>query len=207
MSNNLTQRPEFLALQAHHTTIYDTHMRDLFADDPQRFSKLHLKTGGLLLDYSKHRITSDTMKLLTGLAKACEIESWREKMFSGAAINSTENRPALHVALRGSVDKKLTIDGENVSEFVDSTLQKIKAFSDKVRKEKKFTDIVNLGIGGSDLGTRTVYKALRAFADGPNVHFVPNIDGTEMNLLLADLKPETTLFMVVSRHSRRWKHV
>lgn len=199
MSNNLTQRPQYMALQAHHTTMYDKHMRDLFADDPKRFDKFHLKLNGLLLDYSKHRITNDTMKLLVGLAKASDVEGWRKKMFAGEVINNTENRAVLHTALRGSVDKKVTVDGENVSEFVDKTLQQIKAFSDKVRKEKKYTDIINLGIGGSDLGTRTVYKALGAFADGPRVHFVPNIDGTKLRLLLDSLNPEKTLVIVVSK--------
>jgi glucose-6-phosphate isomerase len=191
--------PEFLRLQKHSDAMRTVHMRDLFVKDPARFDKFHIKVDGFLFDYSKHRITEETVDLLVKLAKACDVEGWRDQMFSGAAVNASEKRPALHTALRGSADQNLSIDGENISQFVEGTLQKIKTFCEKIRAEKKFTDIVNIGIGGSDLGTRTVYEALAPYADGPAVHFVPNIDGVALGLLLDRLNPETTLFAIVSK--------
>jgi glucose-6-phosphate isomerase len=200
MSNEiLTDRPEFRALQEHYKNVSPLHMRDLFAKEPARFDRFHVKNGGILLDFSKHRATEKTFELLMSLAKVCNIEDWRGKMFAGQPINNTENRAVLHVALRGSVDKNLSVDGENVSKFVDDILKKVKLFSDKIRADKKITDIVNIGIGGSGIGAYTVCKALASYNDGPTVHFVSNIDNAALDPLLKKLKLENTLFIIVSK--------
>jgi glucose-6-phosphate isomerase len=198
-NKNLSELKEYAALQTHYKAIAPLHMRDMFTKDAKRFDKFHLNVDGLLFDYSKHRINEETIKHLIALARVADIEGQRDQMFSGAPINVTEKRPVLHTAQRGSVDKNLTVDGENVSEFINGALNKMKAFSDKIRKEKKITDVVNLGIGGSDLGTRTVYEALAPWCDGPRVHFLPNIDGVAINLLFSRLNPETTMIAVVSK--------
>ncbi len=199
LNKNLKQHKEFEALQTHYDAIKNVHMREMFAKDAQRFEKYHLNADGLLFDFSKHRITDETLKLLLALANVSNIEAQREQMFTGAPINVTEKRPVLHVAQRGSVNEGLEVDGENVSQFINSALNKMKTFSNKIRKEKNITDVVNLGIGGSDLGTRTVYEALAPWCDGPTVHFVPNIDGVAINVLLRQLNPETTMIAVVSK--------
>lgn len=198
-NNSLTQKPEFLALQKHCDKMRDVQMRDLFKMDPARLEKFHMKLNGIYIDFSKHRASEETLSLLNNLTRACDIEKWRDKMFSGFPVNTSEKRSALHFALRGSVDKNLTVAGENVSDFVAATLEKIKNFVDKTRAAKKITDVVNIGVGGSDLGTRTVCEALAPYSDGPAVHFVPNIDGAVLGLLLKKLKPESTLFVVASK--------
>lgn len=200
MSNELfSNRPEYRDLKAHAAETGGVAIKDLFAADSSRFEKFHVKIPGLLFDYSRHRVTDKTVALLTKLAQACDVEGWRRKMFSGEALNNSENRAVLHVALRGSTDKTLTVDGESVSGFVEDVLQKIQKTSDRIRRDKKITDVVNIGIGGSDLGTRMVYRALEPMADGPHLHFVANVDSAAIDGVLKTLQPETTLFVVVSK--------
>lgn len=199
MPNSPSDTKEWAALKAHAAMMQGVHMGDLFANDSQRFETFHLKIDGMLLDFSRHRATQETLDLLVQLAKATKIEEWREKMFAGEPINASENRAALHPALRGSCGKDIVIDGENISDFVERTLAQVKTVSEKIRADKKITDIVNIGIGGSDLGTRIVYETLRDFRDGPQVHFVSNVDGARISAVLKGLKPESTIFVIVSK--------
>ncbi len=199
MPNNPEQTRKWAALQRHAEAMQGIHMRDLFTADAQRFEKFHTGMDGLVFDYSRHRITEETLGLLQDLAKASGVETWRERMFSGERINTTENRAVLHTALRGSVDPALAIDGRNIRAFVDETLARVKSISEKVRGDKSITDVVNIGIGGSDLGTRIVYETLEDFRSGPRVHFVSNIDGARISGVLKMLKPESTVFIVVSK--------
>ncbi len=206
-NNSLTDKPEWKALESHRREMEGVHMRDLFAQDPERFNTFHLKTGGMLFDYSKHRITGETVQKLVDLARACDIESFRAKMFSGGHINVTEDRAVLHTALRRPLDDELIVDGESVMPYVSECLEKMQAFSDKVRSGewtgftgKKITDVVNIGIGGSDLGPLMVCEALKPYADRAiNVHFVSNVDGTHMFETLRKLDAETTLFIISSK--------
>ena len=186
------------ALKTHQKKIRRIHMRDLFESDAQRFEKFSLNIKGLLFDYSKHLITEKTLALLLKLAAETGVEDWRDQIFAGAAVNTSEKRAALHVALRGSVDTNLKINGENVEEFVTSTLKKIKGLSEDIRGGK-FTDVVHIGIGGSDLGPHMVCEALKAFADGPRVHFVSNIDGAHITQVLSKLIPDKTAFIIASK--------
>ncbi len=172
-------------------------MRELFAGDTTRFQKFHQKSDGVVFDYSRHIATDETLKLLMDLARAANIEDWRGKMFGGGKINTTENRSALHTALRGSA--KVTIDGEDVDAFVNKTLAQVQAVSEKINKDKSITDIVSIGIGGSDLGSRIVYETLQDFRKGPRAHFVSNVDGARISTVLKDLKPENTVFVIVSK--------
>lgn len=199
MPNSPSDTKEWAALKAHAAEMQGVHIRDLFADDSQRFEKFHLKIDGMLLDFSRHRATEETLDHLMPLAKAAGIEEWRRKMFAGEAINTSENRAVLHPALRSSCGKNIVIGGENIGDFVKSTLARIKMASEKIRADKKITDIVNIGIGGSDLGTRVVYEALRDFNDGPQVRFASNVDGTQISGILKGLNPENTIFIVVSK--------
>jgi len=204
MSNDtLTQRPEWTALQKHKDEISSLHLRDLFASDPARFDKFHINLadtqGSLLFDYSKHNVTDETLEKLCHLAKACDVEGRRNALFSGEAVNTSENRAALHMALRGSTDKTLVLNGENVEAFVDDVLSQMKNVSTDVRANSQITDIVNIGIGGSDLGPRMVYKALKPHADGPNVYYISNVDGAALVQRLETLKPENTLFIISSK--------
>lgn len=186
------------ALKAHQKRMRHTHMRDLFENDSQRFEKFSLKIKGILFDYSKHLITEKTLTLLLKLATESGVESWRDQIFAGAAVNTSEKRAALHAALRGSVDPNLEINGENISLFVSSALKKIKGLSQDIRGGK-FTDVVHIGIGGSDLGPHMVCEALKTFADGPRVHFVSNIDGAHITQVLSKLTPEKTAFIIASK--------
>lgn len=199
MSNNPTASKEWKALEAHATALARTHMRDLFKADRQRFQSLHRSIDGLVYNYSRNIVTGDTMALLMNLAKSADVAGWRDKMFSGEKINKTEGRAAAHVALRGSNDPSLTLDGENVSAFVQSSLAKILEASQRIRGDKAITDVVNVGIGGSDLGPRIVYETLQSFNDGPRVHFVSNVDGARISSILKNLKPEGTAFIVTSK--------
>jgi glucose-6-phosphate isomerase len=209
MSNDtpLTSKKEWKALNEHRRKMEGVHMRTLFAEDPDRFAKFHLKTGALLLDYSKHRITEETVELLADLASACKVEEWREKMFGGEHINTTEDRAVLHTALRRPESDKLEVDGEDVIPYVHGCLAKMKSFSEKVRsggwkgyQGDRITDVVNIGIGGSDLGPLMVCEALKPFADRSiNMHFISNVDGTHVAETLRDLVPETTLFIISSK--------
>ena len=202
----LPQTAEWQALQKHYETIKDSQMRDMFAKDPQRFNKFSLKLENMLLDYSKNRINEETMKLLVDLAKASGVEEAREKMFTGEKINWTEGRAVLHTALRNRSNKPVMVDGKDVMPDVNAVLAKMKAFCEKVRSGewkgftgKKIKNVVNIGIGGSDLGPVMITEALKHYADGPEVYFVSNVDGTDFVETTKHLDPEETLFIVASK--------
>lgn len=199
MSNNISESKEWKDLKAHCEVLKDTHLRVLFARDPSRFEKMHISIPGLVFDYSRHRITEETLTLLARLAEKARFQDWRDKFFSGQRINNTENRAVLHPALRGSVAKNLKIDGENVSDFVQQALQQVKNVSNTIRNDKNITDVVNIGIGGSDLGPCLVCEVLQDFHDGPRTHFVSNVDGAQIAALLKKLEPKHTAFIVVSK--------
>ena len=204
---NLINSPAWQSLNEHFQEIFPLQMRDMFAEDPKRFEKFSLKFNDFLLDYSKQRISEKTMALLTNLARQSDIEAWREKMFSGEKINFTESRAVLHTALRNRSNKPVHVDGKDVMPEVNRVLAQMRSFSDKVRNGKwlgytgkRITDIVNIGIGGSDLGPVMVCTALKAYAQKDlNVHFVSNIDGAHLAQALELCDPETTLFIVASK--------
>jgi glucose-6-phosphate isomerase len=199
-NNNPVKQNAWDKLRQHQADMSGVHMRDLFASDPGRFDRFHIGLDGLLLDYSRHIITDETMSLLCGLAESSDFSNKRGKLFSGAAINSSENRAVLHTALRGSGPAELFVDGEDVHGFVRSTLSQMKTLSNKIRDEGIYTDIVNLGIGGSDLGPRLACHALQDFAlPGLNVHFVANVDPATLDGVLKTCRPDTTLFVVASK--------
>lgn len=182
-------------------------MRDMFIKDGRRFEKFSLKAQGLLLDYSKHRITDETLPLLFQLARDSKVEEWRDRMFAGEKINFTENRAVLHTALRNRSNTPIHVDGKDVMPEVNRVLAQMRSFSERIRSGewkgysgKRITDIVNIGIGGSDLGPVMVCGALKPYAqDGLNAHFVSNIDGTHLVQTLEQCDPETTLFIVASK--------
>ena len=183
------------------------HMNDLFLMDKNRFEKFSIELPNMLLDYSKNLIDSSTKQSLLELAKECDLEEWRRKMFSGEKINTTEDRAVLHVALRGSVDKNLNIDSKNISQQVDAQLDEMAAFVEQVRQGhwlgysgKRITDIVNIGVGGSNLGPQMVTEALKNYSDNcVNVHYVSNVDGAQIAEILRPLEPERVLFIVSSK--------
>jgi glucose-6-phosphate isomerase len=206
--SSLTQSAAWSALAKHHVAVRDTQMRDLFAADGERFKRFSLNVGGrLLIDYSKNRITAETMELLLGLARQVGLEGWRERMFAGEPINVTEGRAVLHVALRDRSDRAILVDGEDVKPGIARVLTRMKAFSTAVRSGewkgytgKRIKAVVNIGIGGSDLGPVMVHEALKPFSDRDlAVRFVSNVDGTHMAETLRDLDPETTLFIIASK--------
>ncbi len=204
MSNNtphsfLTETPEWVALELHKQDLENTSISGFFAKDPKRFDTFSLRCDGLLFDFSKHKLNDKTISLLCDLAKARDIEGWRARMLAGADINGSEGRAVLHCALRGSTKTKIKIEGESVPQFVEDTLKTIKRISEDIRKNPKITDVINIGIGGSDLGPRMVYKAMRAFADGPRVHFISNVDGRALLNRLEGLKPENTALIITSK--------
>ncbi|MEZ0330402.1 MAG: glucose-6-phosphate isomerase [Methylophilaceae bacterium] len=204
---NPTTLPVWQKLCAHYQEILPQHMRDLFAQNPKRFEEFSLESIGLLFDYSKHRITHETMGLLFELAREANIESWRDRMFSGEKINFTEKRAVLHTALRNRSNKPVLVDGKDVMPEVNRVLQQMRSFSERVRNGqwlgytgKKITDIVNIGIGGSDLGPVMVCDALKPYASKDiRAHFVSNIDGAHLIRALEQCNPETTLFIVASK--------
>ncbi|MFP5344970.1 MAG: glucose-6-phosphate isomerase [Gammaproteobacteria bacterium] len=203
----LTQSRAWQALLAHHRQIAPLHMRDLFRQDPKRFNKFSLAFNGILLDYSKNRVTEETLILLLDLAKQAGVRDWIGRMFSGEKINVTENRSVLHVALRNRSNKPMRVDGQDVMPAVNRVLAQMKSFSDAVRggawkgyTGKAVTDIVNIGIGGSDLGPKMVCEALKPYGKhGLRMHFVSNVDGAHIAGTLKLLNPETTLFIVASK--------
>jgi len=203
--SKLTQSPAWRALQAHQTEIADLQMRELFARDPGRAKKFSLQAGALLLDYSKHRMTAATLALLMNLARQADVEVWRTRMFSGEYINNSEDRAVLHVALR-TAQEVFPADGD-VMPLVRSARQSMHDFSDAVRSQrlrghtgKPIRNVINIGIGGSDLGPRMLTQALWRYADAPqSVHFVANADPDDLAHVLAQAQPETTLFIVASK--------
>jgi glucose-6-phosphate isomerase len=207
MSQSLTSTASFQALETHAVEAEDWQMRQLFAADPQRFERLSVEAAGLFLDYSKNRLDGRTLELLAALARERNVEQRRDAMFAGEKINNTENRAVLHIALRAPKGTKLIIDGQDVVADVHEVLGRVRAFTDAVRNAqwlghtgKPITDIVNIGIGGSDLGPKMVCLALRPFAHPRlNMHFVSNVDGHDMDAALEKVDPETTLFIVASK--------
>ena len=203
----LTRSPAWAALKAHQKTLAKTHLRELFAADPQRFDKFSLEACGILLDYSKNRITADTLTLLTDLARQADVEGWRDRMLDGARINFTEGRAVLHTALRNRSTRPVRVDGQDVMPEVRRVLGKMRGFADLVRSGqwkghtgKPISDIVNIGIGGSDLGPAMACQALAPYGKpGLSAHFVSNVDGTQLAETLKRLNPETTLFIVASK--------
>jgi glucose-6-phosphate isomerase len=203
----LTSAASFHALETHAIEAEDWQMRSLFAADPQRFERMSVEAAGLFLDYSKNRLDGRTLELLAALARERGVEQQRDAMFAGAKINNTENRAVLHTALRAPREAKLVIDGEDVVASVHAVLDRIRTFTDSVRSGawlghtgKPITDVVNIGIGGSDLGPKMACLALRPFAH-PRLamHFVSNVDGHDMDAVLAGVDPETTLFIIASK--------
>ena len=204
---DITATSAWKALGKHHDQIVGTHLREFFAEDPDRGREFNITVGDLYIDYSKHRINRETLKLLTDLARAAELEQRRDEMFSGVHINISENRAVLHTALRLPRDAKLIVDGQNVVEDVHSVLDAMGDFTDRLRSGewtgatgKRISTVVNIGIGGSDLGPVMVYQALRHYADaGISARFVSNVDPADLIAKLADLDPATTLFIVASK--------
>jgi glucose-6-phosphate isomerase len=201
--NNLAEA--FAALVAARGAALAVPMRKRFADDPNRFQKFSLSVGALLLDYSKNLIDDRILGLLLALAKAAEVEARRDAMFAGEAVNLTENRAALHLALRAPPGAVMMVRGENVVPAVHATLRRMAAFAEGVRQGSlagiggRFTDVVNIGIGGSDLGPEMTVRALRPYHDGPRVHFVSNVDGAHLRDTIAELNPLRTLVIVASK--------
>ena len=194
------------ALAAHRDALLPMDMRGAFADDPARFDRLSLRLDDLLLDFSKCTVVDETLRLLLELANAAGLAAKRQAMFAGERINVTEDRAALHVALRKPQGEPFSVAGVDIRAQVHATLSAACAFADAVRaggatgvSGKAFTDIVNIGIGGSDLGPAMATLALAPFHDGPNCHFVSNVDGAHIADTLRGLDPETTLFIVASK--------
>ncbi|MFP5409676.1 MAG: glucose-6-phosphate isomerase [Gammaproteobacteria bacterium] len=200
-------RPVCRQLRAHQAAMVAVHMRDLFDADPQRFERFSLQVGDLLLDYSKNRIRDETMALLVRLAEEADVAGWRERMFAGEKINHTENRAVLHVALRNRSNTPVIVDGEDVMPKVNAVIERMGAFAEKVRSGdwrgytgERITDVVNIGIGGSDLGPQMVYQALKPYRHPRlKLHFISNVDGAHVKETLEALNPETTLFIVSSK--------
>lgn len=203
----LTDLKAWKDLEKNYAEIRGETMRDMFAADPDRFEEFSVSLGSLLLDYSKNRINGETMKLLIALAKEAGLEKARDAMFGGEKINTTENRAVLHTALRNRSDRPVYVDGKDVMPQIKAVLEKMKTFSNAVRDGqwkgatgKAMTDVVNIGIGGSDLGPVMVVEALKHYQKkGLNTHFVSNVDGTHIVETLKNLNPETTLFIVASK--------
>ncbi len=203
----LTDLKAWKDLEKNYAEIRGETMRDMFAADPDRFEEFSVSLGSLLLDYSKNRINGETMKLLIALAKEAGLEKARDAMFCGEKINTTENRAVLHTALRNRSDRPVYVDGKDVMPQIKAVLEKMKTFSNAVRDGqwkgatgKAMTDVVNIGIGGSDLGPVMVVEALKHYQKkGLNAHFVSNVDGTHIVETLKNLNPETTLFIVASK--------
>jgi len=203
----LPQRPAWKALAAHNKKVRELHLRQLFADDPKRGERFTAEAIGIFLDYSKNRITDETLKLLLQLAQESGLAERRDAMFRGQKINITEKRAVLHVALRAPKGASIVVDGENVVPQVHAVLDKMAEFSDRVRSGawkghtgKRIRSVVNIGIGGSDLGPVMAYEALRPYTDrNLTFRFVSNIDGTDFAEAVRDLDPSETLFIVSSK--------
>lgn len=199
--------PAWNSLESHYSQIQRLHLRQMFADDPKRGERLTLEAAGLYLDYSKNRITDETIKLLLQLAEQAGLRRRIDAMFSGEKINITENRPVLHVALRAPADTSITVDGHNVVPDVHAVLDKMAKFCDRVRNGewkghtgKRIQNIVNIGIGGSDLGPVMAYEALKYYSDrNLKFRFVSNVDSTDFAEAVGDLDPAETLFIVSSK--------
>ncbi len=203
----INQTDEWHALEQHWTEIEPLLMRDLFQQAPERSEQMSLRQCGILLDYSKNRVTGRTLNLLLALAQSVDLDGWRRRMFSGERINITENRAVLHVALRNRSNQPIWFDGEDVMPAVNAVLDKMARFTESVRSGawrgytgKNITDVVNIGIGGSNLGPLMVCEALKPYQSPElRVHFVSNVDATHIHETVKTLNPETTLFVVASK--------
>ncbi|MBF0265518.1 MAG: glucose-6-phosphate isomerase [Gammaproteobacteria bacterium] len=201
------KRKAWKKLQSHYDKIKDVHMRDMFKEDDHRYSKFSLTLNDILFDYSKNRITQDSVDLLLELAKECEVEKWRERMFDGEAINHTENRAVLHSALRNRSGKQMFAQGENVMPDIRQELERITRLANSIRTRQwrgatnqPITDVINIGIGGSHLGPMMATEALHPYAiHDLKLHYVNNIDENHINNTLETLNPETTLFIIASK--------
>ncbi len=204
---NPSETQSWKNLVDHYKEMKNIHMKDLFVNDPDRFNKYSIRFNGILVDYSKNIITEDTLKLLLKLTDDVGLRDALNKMFNGERINETEDRAVLHTALRNRINIPVCVNDKNVMPEVNAVLSKMKDFSEKIISgewkgftDKKITDIVNIGIGGSDLGPVMVTECLRPYAkDGLEVHFVSNVDGTHITETLKRLNPETTLFLIASK--------
>jgi glucose-6-phosphate isomerase len=203
---NPTETTSWNKLTMHFLEMQATHMRELFAEDPARFAKFSLQFEDILFDYSKNIISEHTVKLLAELADECQLSEAIHSMFNGTRINQTENRSVLHIALRNRSNTPILVDGKDVMPEINTVLNQMKAFSDsllnghwKGYSGKRITDIVNIGIGGSDLGPYMVTEALRPYHQSIKPHFVSNVDGTHIAETLKRVDPETTLFIIASK--------
>jgi glucose-6-phosphate isomerase len=204
---SVAERPAWKALEAHHRQVKDLHLRDLFATDAGRAARLTREAVGLCADFSKHRITDETLRLLLALADECGLRARIDAMFRGEKINVTEGRAVLHVALRAPRGERIVVDGEDVVPAVHDVLDRMAAFADRVRggtwtghTGKRIRNVINIGIGGSDLGPVMAYEALRHYAQRDlTVRFVSNVDGTDFAEATRDLDPAETLFIVSSK--------
>ncbi len=195
------------ALEAHRVDIGHRRIRDLFADDPGRATRLQAELDGLVLDYSKHRITDATLAHLIALARAADLEGKRDALFSGVHVNNTEDRAAMHMALRDFSGAPIVIDGEDMRPAIESVRDKMLAFAEAIRSGavrgatgERITDVVNIGIGGSDLGPAMAARALSPFSGGgPRTHFVSNVDGADIADTLKSLDLKRTLFIISSK--------
>jgi glucose-6-phosphate isomerase len=206
MSMDVTQTDAWHALAAHAETIRDAHLRDLFADDKERGQRMTAQAADLYVDYSKNRVTDETLSLLRALAAKVGLTDRIAAMFAGAHINTSEDRAVLHTALRLPRNATLIVDGQDVVADVHEVLDKMEVFANRVREGawrgftgRRIETVVNIGIGGSDLGPVMAYEALKAYADGPTCRFISNIDPTDVYENTHDLDPETTLFVIVSK--------
>jgi glucose-6-phosphate isomerase len=205
--NKIIKLKEWQALAAHHQIIKDQHMRDWFEKDEQRFSRFHLQTGEILFDYSRNRITEKTIPLLCQLAEAVNLRDKIESLFAGEPINITENRPALHTALRDSSHRKIIVNGENIADLITHTQQRMRAFVSSIHEGKQtgitgkpIRHIVNIGIGGSHLGPMMCTHALKEFALGNlDIHFISSVDEDQLVSVLQKIDPETSLFIISSK--------
>jgi glucose-6-phosphate isomerase len=204
---SLTARPSWKALESHYQKVRQSHLRQLFADDPKRGERLTTEAVGLYLDYSKNRVTDETLKLLLQLAEESGLRARIDAMFRGEKINITENRAVLHVALRAPRDASIVVDGENVVPQVHAVLDKMADFSNRVRSGawkghtgKRIRNVINIGIGGSDLGPVMAYEALKYYSErAMSFRFVSNVDGTDFAEAVHDLDPSETLFIISSK--------
>lgn len=204
---NPTNTPAWKALIAHQSDMQKVQMKDLFKQDSKRFENMSIQLGDILFDYSKNIITEETLEKLLLLADDCKVEAAREAMFAGEKINETEDRAVMHTALRSFTDKPIKIDGEDIMHEIRETRQKMKSFCEKIHSGewkgysgKKIKNIINIGIGGSDLGPVMVTEALKPYwVEGIHAHFVSNVDGTQIVETLKNLNPEETLFLIASK--------
>ncbi len=203
MLNNMTCRTnlnEWQDLQDHSSDISNTPIKELFIADDNRFQKFSHSLGPLLFDYSKQEISTKTIGLLAELAETCDLDKWKEKLFNGAAINTTEKRAVLHTSLRSDNDKEIFVQGQNIVPLIKSTLSRMKNCSEEIRGQKKFRHIINIGIGGSHLGTEMAVKALSPYLNtSMSYHFVSNVDSAQLTETLKSCDPRQTLFIIASK--------